>query len=40
MDLFGEFEVRQPPVLHQGAQDRPVAVVDFVNSHIVSLFGE
>ena len=30
MDPLGELGVGQPPVAHQGAQDRPVAIVDFV----------
>ena len=33
MDPFGEREVGQPPVAHQGAQDRLIAIVDFVCTH-------
>ena len=39
MDPFGEREVGQPPVAHQGAQDRLIAIVDFVCTHNTSRFA-
>ena len=36
---FGEIGVGQPAVAHQGAQDRPVAVVDFLYSHKIARFA-
>jgi hypothetical protein len=36
MDPVGQFRVGQTAVAHQFAQDRPVAIVDFVNSHNLS----
>jgi hypothetical protein len=36
---FGELEVGQPTVAHQGAQDRPIAIVDFVGTHNISRFA-
>jgi hypothetical protein len=40
MDPFGERVAGQPPVAHQGAQDRLIAIVDFVWTHNSSRFAE
>jgi hypothetical protein len=40
LNPFGEREAGQPPVAHQGAQDRPIAIVDFVCTHNNSRFAE
>jgi len=39
MDPLGQLGVGQAAVAHQFAQDRPVAVVEFFDSHNVSRFS-